>query len=156
MLHPAKCWYNTTMMKYRYELDAMSCIKEFGLEFVELGLSQVRHLLAGSTVKIKPWQICPYHCFGGTIKKTHQITHLGTIFAKSDNARLSQTPAISFEMNLHCRICEIFHSKCQNMHSGDRSTAQIGNMLHGNSHYGKCRAFNRICISKSYRLSMQM
>ena len=53
MLHPVKCCYNTTILKYRCEFGAMSCIKEFGFEFVELGLSQVRRHLAGSTVKIR-------------------------------------------------------------------------------------------------------
>ena len=56
-------------MKYRYEFGAMSGIKEFGFEFVELGLSQVRRHFAVLNVKIRRWQICPYHCLGGTINK---------------------------------------------------------------------------------------
>ena len=57
------------VMKYRYEFGAMSSIKEFVFKFVELNLSQVRRHLVGSTVKIRRWQICPYHCLGGTITK---------------------------------------------------------------------------------------
>ena len=147
MLHPVKCWYNTTMMKCRYEFGAMSCIEEFGFEFIELGLSQVRRHLAGSTVKIRRWQISPTHCFGGTIKKT-PYNLFGRFFAQSGNASLSQSPSISFRMHLYCRICKIFHSKCQNKHSGDGPTAQIGNMLHGNSNYRKYRWFNRIYIMR--------
>ena len=146
MLYPVNCWYNTTMMKYRYEFGAMSCIKELRFEFVELGLSQVRRHLAGSTVKIRRWQICPSHCLGGTIIKT-PYNSFGRFVAQSGNASLSQSPSISFRMHLHCCICEIFHSKCQNMDSGDGPTAQIGNMLHGNSNYRKYRAFNSIYIT---------
>ena len=104
---------------------------------------------AGSAVKIRCWQICPYHCLGGPIKKTQPYHSFGPFFAQS-----GLTPAYrslkylvqSAFMHLHCRICEIFHSKWQNMHSGDGPTAQIGNMLHGNLNYGKYRAFNRIWI----------
>ena len=65
------------------------------------------------------------------------------LFAQYGNASLSQSPRISFRMHLHCRICEIFHSKYQNNHCSDGPMAQIGNMLHGNSNYRKYRAFNR-------------
>ena len=144
-------------MKYRYEFGAMSCIKEFGFEFVELDLTSSASP-QGSTVKIRHWQICPYHWSGGKIKrktKTNkkaqqkcQITHLLTWarFAQSLNASLSQFPSISFKMHWHYRICEIFQSKCQIIHSGDGPMAQIGNMLRGNSNYRKHRAFSRTHI----------
>ena len=70
----------------------------------------------------------------------------GHFLAQSGNASLSQFPSTLFRMHLQCRICEIFHSKCQNMHSGDEPTTQIGNMLQGNSNYRKYRAFKRTYI----------
>ena len=108
-------------------------------------VSQVRLHLAGSTVKIRHWQIWPYHWLDSTIKKRH-VLHLGAFFTQSWNASPSQFPSISFKMHWHDRFCEIFQSKCQNMHCGDGPTAQIGNKPHGNSSYRKYRAFDKICI----------
>ena len=119
MLHPVKFWYNTTMGKYRYEFGAMLCVKEIGFEFVEYGLSQVRRHIAGSTVKIRRWQFAHITVTAAQFKKKQHITHFGPFFAQPWNASPSQSPNISFRMHLHFRICEIFHTKCQNMHSGD-------------------------------------
>ena len=105
MLHPVKCWYNTTMMKCRYEFCAMSCIEEFGFKFIELGFSQVRRHLAGSTVKIRRWQISPSHCLGGTIKKKH-ITYLGAFLHNPE------TPAYhSLKVSRSECICTVAFAK---------------------------------------------